>query len=466
RAYATNTAGTAYGGQVSFTTAPEPASVTTQAVSGIGINAATGNGTLTDLGAPNPTAHGMVWNTTGSPTLADASSDEGAATSTGAFTSTLSGLLPGTTYYVRAYATNAAGTAYGNEVSFTTQPPLLPSVTTQAATAVGMTDAVGNGTLTDLGVPNPTAHGMVWNTTGGPTLAGASSDEGAATSTGAFTSTLSGLLPGTTYYVRAYATNAAGTAYGNEVSFMTAPPISASVTTQAVSGIGINAATGNGTLTDLGAPNPTAHGMVWNTAGGPTLADASSDEGAATNTGAFTSTLSGLLPGTTYYVRAYATNAAGTAYGDVVTFTTATLPAEPAEMDVLGNGLSIASGSSTPSVSDGTDFSSVAVGMASITHTFTIRNTGDDVLALLGNPAVEITGTHAADFQVIVQPDVSVAADSSVTFAVIFTPSAAGLRTATISIASSDTDENPYTFVVQGAGFQAGYRIYLPVAMR
>ncbi|MFZ6027424.1 MAG: choice-of-anchor D domain-containing protein, partial [Chloroflexota bacterium] len=56
-------------------------SVTTQAVSGIGINVATGNGTLTDLGAPNPTAHGMVWNTTGSPTLADASSDEGAATS-------------------------------------------------------------------------------------------------------------------------------------------------------------------------------------------------------------------------------------------------------------------------------------------------------------------------------------------------------------------------------------------------
>ncbi|RLG27618.1 hypothetical protein DRO03_11755, partial [Methanosarcinales archaeon] len=94
--------------------------VTTQAVSAIDLTTATGNGNITDLGAPNPTAHGVVYNTIGSPTLADNSTDEGAAVATGAFTTSMTGLFSATTYYVRAYATNEAGTAYGDDVSFTT----------------------------------------------------------------------------------------------------------------------------------------------------------------------------------------------------------------------------------------------------------------------------------------------------------------------------------------------------------
>ena len=94
--------------------------VTTQTVTGIGTTTATGNGTITALGVPDPTAHGVVWNTTGTPTTADSAANEGAASATGAFASSMSGLTPNTTYYVRAYATNAAGTSYGNEVSFTT----------------------------------------------------------------------------------------------------------------------------------------------------------------------------------------------------------------------------------------------------------------------------------------------------------------------------------------------------------
>ncbi len=94
--------------------------VTTQAVTGIGTTTATGNGTITDLGSPNPTQHGVCWNTTGTPTIADSSTTEGAAAATGAFTSTMTGLSENTTYHVRAYATNSAGTAYGGEVSFTT----------------------------------------------------------------------------------------------------------------------------------------------------------------------------------------------------------------------------------------------------------------------------------------------------------------------------------------------------------
>ena len=102
--------------------------VTTEAVTDITDTAATGNGTITDLGYSNPTAHGVCWNTSGAPTTADSFTDQGAATATGPFTSTMIGLAPNTTYYLRAYATNTEGTAYGQEVSFTTAAQVIPGI--------------------------------------------------------------------------------------------------------------------------------------------------------------------------------------------------------------------------------------------------------------------------------------------------------------------------------------------------
>jgi len=98
--------------------------VTTQAVTSIASTTATGNGNITSLGVPNPTAHGVCWNTTGTPTISDSKVDNGAASNTGAFTATITGLNPGTLYYVRAYATNSAQTSYGEQVSFTTNPAM------------------------------------------------------------------------------------------------------------------------------------------------------------------------------------------------------------------------------------------------------------------------------------------------------------------------------------------------------
>jgi hypothetical protein len=105
---------------------PQVPTVATQDITNIGATTATGNGNITDLGIPNPTAHGFCWNTTGTPTLADSITDEGAAAATGAFTSNMTGLSANTTYHVRAYATNTAGTAYGNQVSFTTEAGVGP----------------------------------------------------------------------------------------------------------------------------------------------------------------------------------------------------------------------------------------------------------------------------------------------------------------------------------------------------
>jgi len=203
--------------------AQAPPTVTTQAVTGIGTTTATGNGNITDLGSPNPTQHGVCWNTTGTPTTADSKTEKGAAAATGAFTSNMTGLSHNTTYDVRAYATNTAGTAYGDQVSFSTSSAQAPpTVTTQAVTGIGTTTATGNGNITDLGSPNPIQHGVCWNTTGNPTIAGSKTEEGGASATGAFTSNITGLTSCTTYYVRAYATNAVGTAYGNQASFNSA----------------------------------------------------------------------------------------------------------------------------------------------------------------------------------------------------------------------------------------------------
>jgi|GEM_PF-580508 len=96
------------------------ATVTTQAVTNFGVNSATGHGTITDLGIPDPTGHGVCWRMSANPTVADAKTDKGAASQTGAFEAAITGLNPATTYHVRAFATNAAGTVYGQDVQFDT----------------------------------------------------------------------------------------------------------------------------------------------------------------------------------------------------------------------------------------------------------------------------------------------------------------------------------------------------------
>ncbi|MDD3080411.1 MAG: T9SS type A sorting domain-containing protein [Paludibacter sp.] len=116
--YAINSKGTSYGTAASFTTLKLPV-VTTAAVT-ILTTTATGNGDITDLGSPALTAYGVCWNTTGTPTVSDSKTDNGTATETGAFTTSMTGLSPNTLYYVRAYVTNSAGTVYGDEVNFTT----------------------------------------------------------------------------------------------------------------------------------------------------------------------------------------------------------------------------------------------------------------------------------------------------------------------------------------------------------
>ena len=191
--------------------------VSTASVTGIGQTTATSGGNVTSDGGPSVTTRGICWSTSSGPSTADSHTTDGSGT--GAFTSSLTGLTAGTQYYVRAYATNSVGTAYGNEVSFSTLAPVLPTVTTGSISGINVTSATGGGNVTADGGASITARGVCWSTSSGPTIANDHIDDGSGT--GAFTSSLTGLTANTQYYVRAYATNSVGTAYGNEIIFTT-----------------------------------------------------------------------------------------------------------------------------------------------------------------------------------------------------------------------------------------------------
>ena len=137
-----------------------------------------------------------------------------------------------------------------------------------------------------------------------------------------------------------------------------------------------------------------------------------------------------------------------TPYDFVVRGTGTTAP----DIDVRGNGVSIPDGDTTPSTTDFTDFGSLDVAASAVTRTFTIANTGSAALSLIGSPRVQITGANASDFSVVAQPAASIAGGGSLTFQLSFNASAAGLRTAKISIPSNDGNETPYDFIVRGTG--------------
>ncbi len=93
--------------------------LTTAEVNQINATVATCGGTITSDGGRTVTARGVCWSTGSTPTIADNKTTIGAGG--GSFTSTITGLSPKTTFFVRAYATNTAGTGYGVTMSFTTQ---------------------------------------------------------------------------------------------------------------------------------------------------------------------------------------------------------------------------------------------------------------------------------------------------------------------------------------------------------
>jgi len=350
RAYATNTMGTSYGSVISFTTlaagATAPVLASTTTVKEVAKYTATGVANIINDGGAVITARGICWSTSSNPTIAPLTAKTIENGTIGQFESSLTELTTGTigtTYYVRAYATNILGTSYSNEVSFTTLPASTTTPTdllTYEVTDVKKTTAVGGGYVTGDGGTPITAKGICWNVAPGANIE--SNDHSTeAGDTGIFYSDMKSLLAGatgTTYYVRAYATNILGTSYGPEVSFKTlangASFPTGVYTTSPVADVTKNTATVGGTVTGNGGAPLLARGICWSTSSNLTTANTTVPGNGILGTGSFTSSLSALNPGTTYYARAYAVNILGTSYGARVSFKTVASDAVPPTVSV------------------------------------------------------------------------------------------------------------------------------------
>ena len=296
------------------------------------------------------TERGVCYSTTEGPTVDGNKTIYSENTPDATFYVTLSGLDYATKYYARAYATGEAGTVYGEEVTFTTLP-VVPFLTTAEISEITGNSAMGGGAVTGNGGADVTAYGICFGTSENPTTADATTNDGEGT--GAFESMLSELQGNTTYYVRAYATNSAGTGYGPQVSFTTLVDLP-KVTTTAVSGITKTSAVTGGAVTNNGGADITQYGIVWGLNSEPTITDNVIE--ATMEMDSFVIDLTELEKYTTYYVRAFATNSAGTGYGENIEFTTLAdiltwyIPGDYVEASYPGSGLSNWSPENSPYV--------------------------------------------------------------------------------------------------------------------
>lgn len=258
---------------------------------------------------------GVCWNTTIDPTVND--SKVMVDTVKGAlFNVKIEGLNYTTKYYVRAYAIGNDGSViYGQDTTFTTLIR-VPVVSIADVTNVAGKTATSGGNVTDLGGGTVSAKGLCWAKTPNPTIENDTTIEGEGL--GEFITNITNLDGATQYYVRAYATNDAGTAYSNELTFTTEIS-SPTVETKEVKDITPSTATGVGYMWFDGGAPVTETGVCWSLNANPTLADNSATS--SNLSGQFGANITGLAQNTKYHMRAYATNSSGTAYGKDIEFT-------------------------------------------------------------------------------------------------------------------------------------------------
>lgn len=276
------------------------------------ITATSGGNSISGTVTGSITAKGVCWSTTTNPTtsLSTKTNDVSTYPGTANFTSSLTSLTQGTTYYLRAYVTDSNGTYYGANVVFTTLglTTITPTSITSTTATSGATSVSGFTSISSLGV--------CWNTTGTPIISNNKTVDVLVGNT--FTSYITGLLPGTLYYVRAYVVNGITEYYGNQQTFTTTSLVP-SVQYTSISNITTTGAQIAGYVSSNNGASITACGVRYSIY--PDFTSSTNAPSISVTT-SFTTNLTGLTPSTTYYYILYSQNSVGTGFSEVRNFTT------------------------------------------------------------------------------------------------------------------------------------------------
>lgn len=341
RAWAINSVGIHYAEDIKeFVTGtpgglPTYPTVLTIDVSNISTNSAIGTGNVTSTGNASPVYRGFTWATHVNPvpypqygSPSDPSVLDEVTTGTGIFDVSLLNLEPSTRYYARAFAYNSMGIYMSTNFEFytlpiaTTYPPTvrvlyITNVTTTSFDIVGEVMASGNVTPVYRGFCYSGLHS-------GVSISDTSTQLG--TGLGAFSTTISNLSSGVTYYVNAYAYNSVGVSYGVEtfVKTQAGDPVSKPIVTTNifVNNITTTSADVAGNVTHDGSIMITKKGITWSTDQNDIPYIRYKKESMFSGEGPYTINLTGLNPNTLYYYAAYAYNYMGTSFGNTYSFTT------------------------------------------------------------------------------------------------------------------------------------------------
>lgn len=295
--------------EIEFTINATLAEVTTNEATSISYNSAVAGGSVSYDGGGQITETGIYWDTLSSPETAGKKVPIGKAA--GEFSAMLGDLPYGKQIFIKAYATNSAGESLGQELNFETNT--VPTVQTTAASSITVVSAEVGGVVMDDGGESITQTGIFWSAEPNAEISGTQliieSTEGL------FNTVLNDLVLSTTYYVRAYADNAAGRSLGNEISFTTG------------SGVEINTLQYSmlykwvdifGEVTDDGGSEVTEKGFYWGTS--TEVITSGTKISVSLGSGLFSTTLANLIPGTTYYYVAYAVSDDREYYGSELSF--------------------------------------------------------------------------------------------------------------------------------------------------
>ncbi|MBO7133397.1 MAG: hypothetical protein J6S84_09135 [Bacteroidales bacterium] len=310
KAYIQCSAGQIEGETLTFTSQAAWPSVETRPASDVTGNGATLNAVIPSNGGSEITSCGFYYST--SESMSNKATAQFTGTPDSLFSVSVSGLSGNTTYYYKAFAKNAFGTAEGEILQFTTGIG-TPTVQTSEATNITGSSATLVGNVISDGGATVTERGFVYGTSASDLSQTIQSGSGM----GSFTKALTGLSLSTTYYYKAYATNIGGTSYGDVMTFTTTAASLPTVTTGSATP-GIENVTLFGNVTSEDNATVTARGFVY----GTSASNLSQTVQSGSGTGSFTKAITGLSQETTYYYKAYATNSEGTGYGEVLSFTT------------------------------------------------------------------------------------------------------------------------------------------------